>query len=188
MNSFSHQAGIGQIQEAFPQIVLCYIRTQDMTSAPSEFHFHMRLIGKCADEAGKHPSGQAGVGSASWWECVFLSAKRHTGTERVWGCGLAYSPFLHIISNFFLILKAISFYFRMFRSYWLKKAQNKNQFYPPLRDLPLVNICVYPCHLFSKHFLNKSVIILCILFCKLEFNNLSETPFHINYPSPQSDF
>lgn len=29
--SFSHQAGIGHIQEAFPQINVCAIQVQDMT-------------------------------------------------------------------------------------------------------------------------------------------------------------
>lgn len=117
--------------------------------------------------------------------------KETEASEWVWKCSLVYSPFLYIVNSYFLILKVIYLYFRIFRKYRLKKTQNKDLRQFLTKDHRFINVLVYdPYYLFAKcglKFFSTKMWAYYALFWKLLFNNISVRFFHINY-SPQFDF
>lgn len=125
---FSHQSGNDRIQEAFPQTGLCSSWVQDITSAPSEFIFHVRPPERevCRSKQGNTRWGRLRFGMLHVEKSHPQRKEAARGSKWLWERGLVYSLFLYIVNSIFLILKVISLYFRIFRKYWLKKAQNKN--------------------------------------------------------------
>lgn len=146
-----------KFRKHFPKQVCVPVRVQDITSAPSEFIFHMCLPEREVCRSKQEITRQGSLGSGTLHvEKSHSQCKETEASEWVWKCSLVYSPFLYIVNSYFLILKVIYFFFRIFRKYQLKKTQNKDLRQSLTKDHRFINILVYdPYYLFAKCGLNS---------------------------------
>lgn len=146
--NFSHQAGIGWIfpEFPFPHMGLCSIQVQDITSAPSEFMFHVRPKGMCPETGRKALDGAGcGLGFSTLRTSI---PQVQLQRETVSGCGdVDLFIVLYSRSNCFFILKVIAIYFRIF-----KKYQRKHK----MKIMYNSSFIIYPCPFFLSMDLNFS--------------------------------
>lgn len=176
---FSHQAGIGQIQETFPQIGLC------SHSSSGYYLSSLRIYFPCAPERDVCRYKQESTGRARLGFRALPVENAHSWSSKQQREAVSGSGNLHLfivlyrVSNCFLISKVLSVYFRIF-----KKYQRKHKMKIMYNSSTKRHLGVYPHHLFPKYgfkiFFNKNVIIVCILSCTFSCNNMSGTPFHIS--------